>query len=67
MAVQNCRNTSRFRLLDRNEPHLPPELAAQHRGARRKMLGLLVGLIDAVTPAGSGHCRPAPSHWPGWP
>jgi len=58
MAVQNCRNTSRFRLLDRNEPHLPPELAAQHRGARRKMLGLLVGLIDAVT---AGRIRPLPA------
>jgi hypothetical protein len=59
MAVQNCRNTSWFRLLDRNEPHLPPELAAQHRGARRKMLGLLVGLIDdAVT---AGRIRPLPA------
>jgi len=59
MAVQNCQNTSRFRLLDRNEPHLPPELAAQHREARRTVLGLLVELIeDAVT---AGRIRPLPA------
>ena len=59
MAVRNCLNGSRFRLLDRNEPHLPPELADQHRTARRRVLALLVGLIeDAVT---AGRIRPLPA------
>jgi AcrR family transcriptional regulator len=59
MAVHNCRNTTRFRLLDRSEPHLSPELAAQHRDSRRLVLALLVGLIeDAVT---AGHVRPLPA------
>jgi AcrR family transcriptional regulator len=59
MVLQNCRNPARFRLLDRNEPHLPPELAAQHRDARRQVLALLVGLIEnAVT---AGRIRPLPA------
>jgi AcrR family transcriptional regulator len=59
MAVHNCRNTTRFRLLDRSEPYLPPELAAQHRDSRRRVLALLAGLIeDAVT---AGLVRPLPA------
>ncbi len=59
IAVHNCRNTTRFRLLDRSEPDLPPELAAQHRDARRRALSLLIGLIeDAVT---AGRIRPLPA------
>ena len=58
MAVHNCRNTRRFRLLDRSEPHLSPELAAQHRDSRRRVLALLVALVeDAVT---VGALRPLP-------
>ncbi|MGH3517508.1 MAG: TetR/AcrR family transcriptional regulator [Haloechinothrix sp.] len=56
MALQSCANTARFRLLDRSEPHLPPELAEQHRDSRRRVLTLLVGLIeDGVT---AGRVRP---------
>lgn len=59
MALHNCRNTTRFRLLDRSEPHLSPELAIQHRDSRRRVLALLVGLIeDAVT---AGRIRPLPA------
>jgi AcrR family transcriptional regulator len=59
VAVQNCRNTRRFRLLDRSEPYLSPELAAQHRDSRRRVLALLTGLIEqAVT---EGAVRPLPA------
>jgi AcrR family transcriptional regulator len=59
MAVHNCRNTTRFRLLDRSEPYLPPELAAEHRDSRRHVLALLVGLVEDAVAA--GQVRPLPA------
>ncbi|QJY44499.1 TetR/AcrR family transcriptional regulator [Pseudonocardia broussonetiae] len=59
MAVHNCRNTTRFRLLDRSEPHLPPELAAEHRDSRRRVLALLVTLVEDAIAAGA--VRPVPA------
>lgn len=59
MVVHNCRNTRRFRLLDRSEPHLSPELAAQHRDSRRRVLALLVGLVDDAVDEGA--VRPLPA------
>lgn len=52
MALHNCDNAVRFRLLDRSEPHLSPELAARHRDSRRRVLALLVGLVDDAVTAG---------------
>lgn len=62
MAVNNCRNPNRFRLLDRSEPHLSPELAQQHRDSRRRVLALLVAMIERAVTA--GRCPPAPSRYP---
>jgi AcrR family transcriptional regulator len=59
MAVNNCRNPTRFRLLDRSEPHLSPELAQQHRDSRRRVLGLLAAIIERAVTAGS--IRPLPA------
>lgn len=52
IVVNNARNTTRFRLLDRSEPDLPAELADMHRQARRRVLELLTGLVDDATTAG---------------
>lgn len=52
IVVNNARNTTRFRLLDRSEPDLPPEIAQLHRRARRRVLELLTGLIDDAVRAG---------------
>jgi AcrR family transcriptional regulator len=59
MALNNCRNPTRFRLLDRSEPHLSPELAQQHREARRRVLALLVAMIERAVSA--GRIRPLPA------
>jgi AcrR family transcriptional regulator len=59
MAVNNCRNPNRFRLLDRSEPHLSPELAQQHRDSRRRVLALLVAMIERAVTA--GRIRPLPA------
>lgn len=52
IIVNNARNTTRFRLLDRSEPDLPAEIAELHRRARRRVLELLTGLIEDATNAG---------------
>ncbi len=52
IVINNARNTTRFRLLDRSEPDLPADLADMHRQARRRVLGLLTGLIDDAVTAG---------------
>lgn len=59
IIVNNARNTTRFRLLDRSEPDLPTEIAEMHRQARRRVLELLTGLIDDATNAGL--FRPLPA------
>lgn len=59
IIVNNARNTTRFRLLDRSEPDLPAEIAEMHRQARRRVLELLTGLIDDATNA--GRFRPLPA------
>jgi AcrR family transcriptional regulator len=58
IVVNNARNTTRFRLLDRNEPDLPAEIADMHRDARRRVLELFSDLIDAAVQA--GRFRPLP-------
>lgn len=59
IVVNNARNTTRFRLLDRSEPDLPAEIAEMHRQARRRVLELLTGLIEDATRA--GRFRPLPA------
>jgi len=59
IVVNNARNTTRFRLLDRSEPDLPAEIAEMHRQARRRVLELLTGLIEDATSA--GRFRPLPA------
>jgi AcrR family transcriptional regulator len=59
LVVDRCRNTARFRLLDRSEPYLPPELAGQHRDARRRVLALMVELTEGAVTAGA--LRPLPA------
>jgi AcrR family transcriptional regulator len=58
IIVNNARNTTRFRLLDRSEPELPAEIAEMHRQARRRILELLTGLVDDAMAA--GRFRPLP-------
>jgi AcrR family transcriptional regulator len=58
IVVNNARNTTRFRLLDRSEPDLPEEVAVMHRNARRRVLELFSGLIEAAVQA--GRFRPLP-------
>lgn len=75
IVIHNARNTTRFRLLDRNEPDLPEEVAAIHHAARRRVLELFSGLIEAAVQA--GRFRPLPprtvalallgmSNWVAW-
>ena len=59
IAVNNARNTTRFRLLDRSEPDLPAEIAEMHRRARHRVLELLTGLIEDAESAGV--FRPLPA------
>lgn len=59
IVVNNARNTTRFRLLDRSEPELPAELAEQHRRARHQVLSLLTGLVSDAQSAGK--LRPLPA------
>ncbi|MEU6698609.1 TetR/AcrR family transcriptional regulator [Pseudonocardia sp. NPDC046786] len=59
IIVNNARNTTRFRLLDRSEPDLPDEIAELHRQARRRVLDLLSTLVDDAIRAGS--FRPVPA------
>jgi AcrR family transcriptional regulator len=59
IVVNNARNTTRFRLLDRSEPDLPAEIAEMHHAARRRVLELLTGLIDDAIQA--GRFRPLPA------
>jgi AcrR family transcriptional regulator len=59
IVVNNARNTTRFRLLDRSEPDLPAELADAHQRARRRVLELLTGLVDDAVEA--GRFRPLPA------
>ncbi|MEV0364659.1 TetR/AcrR family transcriptional regulator [Nocardia fusca] len=59
IIVNNARNTARFRLLDRSEPDLPPEIAEMHHHARRQVLELLTGLIEDAMRA--GQFRPLPA------
>ncbi len=59
IVVNNARNTTRFRLLDRSEPDLPAEIAELHRAARRRVLELLTGLIEDAVSAGA--FRPLPA------
>ncbi|WP_345612530.1 TetR/AcrR family transcriptional regulator [Pseudonocardia adelaidensis] len=59
IVVNNARNTTRFRLLDRSEPDLPAEIAEMHRAARRRVLELFTGLIDDAVQA--GRFRPLPA------
>jgi AcrR family transcriptional regulator len=59
IVVNNARNTTRFRLLDRSEPDLPAEIAELHRAARRRVLDLLTGLIEDAVSAGA--FRPLPA------
>lgn len=59
IVLNNARNTTRFRLLDRNEPDLPEDIAAMHRAARHRVLELFSGLIEAAVQA--GRFRPLPA------
>lgn len=59
IVINNARNTTRFRLLDRSEPDLPAELAEMHRQARRRVLDLFATLIDDAIEA--GRFRPLPA------
>ncbi|SHK36832.1 transcriptional regulator, TetR family [Pseudonocardia thermophila] len=59
IVINNARNTTRFRLLDRSEPDLPAEIADLHRQARRRVLELLTGMIEDATHA--GRFRPLPA------
>jgi AcrR family transcriptional regulator len=59
IVVNNARNTTRFRLLDRSEPDLPAEIAQRHRQARRRVLELLTGLVEDAVRA--GRFRPLPA------
>jgi AcrR family transcriptional regulator len=59
IVVNNARNTAKFRLLDRSEPDLPAEIAEMHRQARRRVLELLVALIEDAIQA--GFYRPLPA------
>jgi AcrR family transcriptional regulator len=59
IVVNNARNTTRFRLLDRSEPDLPAEIAEMHHAARRRVLELFTGLIDDAVQA--GRFRPLPA------
>jgi AcrR family transcriptional regulator len=59
IVVNNARNTTRFRLLDRSEPDLPAEIAEMHRAARRRVLELFTGLIEDAVQA--GRFRPLPA------
>jgi AcrR family transcriptional regulator len=59
IAVNNARNTTRFRLLDRSEPDLPAEIAEMHRQARHRVLELLTGMVEDAMSAGV--LRPLPA------
>ncbi|GEL17640.1 TetR/AcrR family transcriptional regulator [Pseudonocardia asaccharolytica] len=59
IIVNNARNTTRFRLLDRSEPDLPAEIAEMHRQARRRVLKLFAGMIEDAAVAGK--LRPLPA------
>ncbi|MGE3286615.1 MAG: TetR/AcrR family transcriptional regulator [Pseudonocardia sp.] len=59
IVVNNARNTTRFRLLDRSEPDLPAEIAAMHQQARRTVLALLTRMIEQAVEA--GRFRPLPA------
>jgi AcrR family transcriptional regulator len=59
IVVNNARNTTRFRLLDRSEPDLPTEIADMHRRARLRVLELFTDLIDDAIAA--GRFRPLPA------
>lgn len=58
MVIHNARNSTRFRMLDRSEPHLPPELGDEHRQARRRVLELLTQAVRDASRA--GFLRPLP-------
>lgn len=52
LAVLNVTNGLRFKVLERSEGHLPPEMAAIHKRDSRAVLGLLVELVEAAADAG---------------
>lgn len=59
LAVLNVTNGLRFKVLDRSEGHLPPDLAAIHKRDRHAVLELLVDLVEAS--ANEGFTRTIPS------
>lgn len=52
LAVLNATNGLRFKVLDRSEGNLPPDLAAIHKRDRHAVLELLVDLVAASAEAG---------------
>ena len=46
IVLIRCEMPARFRLLDQSEGSLPPELAKQHRAWKRRVLDILVGMLD---------------------
>ncbi|MTD53068.1 TetR/AcrR family transcriptional regulator [Amycolatopsis pithecellobii] len=52
MVTDRARNRTRFRMLDRSESALPPELAREFLQGRRDVLNLLVDVIKSGVAAG---------------